>query len=355
MKQSNGHAPTPRLWLDLDNSPHVPLYAPLIEHLKGEGWELIVTARDFAQTLDLVRLHNVDALPVGEHAGKNKVKKVLNLPVRTGQLMNAVRSFRPEIALSHGSRTQTLASRLLRIPQVIMFDYEWTEMSIFKRFATHLVCPKAISADRLAAASIPVEKVTWYDGFKEDLYLPEFRPDAGFRASIGAGADDRLVTIRPPGVIGNYHDETSESICRELLQQATRDPRNFVVVLPKTAVEQRLVRESLPSDPAARVLIPEKALPGMQLLYHSDIAISGGGTMNRESALLGTPTYSMFTGRRAAIDEELARRGLLRFLEKPADVAGIEWEKDVSTKKAVPPQGHRLLYDIEGMIRSFVI
>ena len=77
--------------------------------------------------------------------------------------------------------------------------------------------------------------------------------------------------------------------------------------------------------------------------------------MNRESALLGTPTYSMFTGRRAAIDEELARRGLLRFLETPADVAGIVWDTDVASAKERPLEGHRLLYEIEAMIRSFVI
>ena len=123
----------PRLWIDLDNSPHVPLFAPLIGHLREQGWEIRVTARDFAQTLDLVAQLGVDALPVGAHAGKNKLKKVANLPVRALQLIGAVRGFRPQLALSHGSRTQAIASRLLGVPQVVMFDYEWTEMSILGR------------------------------------------------------------------------------------------------------------------------------------------------------------------------------------------------------------------------------
>ena len=349
----SGCAVTPRVWIDLDNSPHVPLFAPLIRHIQEEGWELIVTARDFAQTLDLVRQFDLPAISVGRHAGRSKVKKVLNLPVRTLQLISTVRRFSPQVALSHGSRTQTIAAKILGIPSVVMFDYEWTEMEIFKRFASRLVCPAAISADRLRDAGIPLEKVTWYDGFKEDLYLPEFAPDPNFRAEIGVDPDMRLVTIRPPGLIGNYHDERSEEICRRLLKVASDDPANHLVILPKTSLERQLVTSALPESPKARVLIPTTALPGLQLLYHSDLAVSGGGTMNREAALLGVPAYSMFTGRRAAIDEELHRRGLLTFLETPEDVGRISWERRPtwSHPASIPP---RLVYEVASLLRMFV-
>lgn len=345
-------APSPRLWIDLDNSPHVPLFAPLIRHLTDDGWEVKVTARDFAQTLDLVEQFKLDAEAVGAHAGKNKIKKVLNLPVRTAQLIGAVRSFHPELALSHGSRTQTLAARVMGIPKIVMFDYEWTEMSIFKRFAAILLCPTAISKERLMEADIPIEKVRWYQGFKEDLYLPDFHPDPGFRSSLGVGDDDLLVTIRPPGIIGNYHDERSEAICGRLLQVAASNPRHLLVILPKTRLELQLVEAALPGNAQARILIPERALPGLQLLHASDLAVSGGGTMNREAALLGVPAYSMFTGRRAAIDEELARRNLLRFLESPADVDSISWRRRSRQEPREHVQ-HRLLYELEEMIRSF--
>jgi predicted glycosyltransferase len=153
----------PRLWIDLDNSPHVPLFAPLIGHLRSMGWPVRVTARDFAQTLDLVEQFGMDAQAVGAHAGKNKAKKVANLPVRAIQLVSAVRSFKPDIALSHGSRTQAIASMLLGIPQIVMFDYEWTEMMILKRLARHLVCPRVLTRERLQEAGIPLEKVEWYN------------------------------------------------------------------------------------------------------------------------------------------------------------------------------------------------
>jgi predicted glycosyltransferase len=59
----------------------------------------------------------------------------------------------------------------------------------------------------------------------------------------------------------------------------------------------------------------ENAVDGLQLIWSSDIFISGGGSMNRESALLGVPTYSIFTGRKPYLDEHLAGEGKLTFID----------------------------------------
>ena len=126
------------------------------------------------------------------------------------------------------------------------------------------------------------------------------------------------------------------------------------MILPKTRLERSLVQAALPERPAARVIVPERALPGLQLLYHSDMAISGGGTMNRESALLGVPTYSMFTGRRAAIDEELDDRGLLTFLERPSDVEKIVWEGGRRSRAGAYTRSPKVMYEVAGLVRSFV-
>jgi Protein of unknown function (DUF354) len=53
------------------------------------------------------------------------------------------------------------------------------------------------------------------------------------------------------------------------------------------------------------------AVDGPSLLALADLVVGAGGTMNRESALLGTPTYTVFAAELAAVDAELIRRGLL--------------------------------------------
>jgi Protein of unknown function (DUF354) len=44
-----------RIWVDLTNSPHVLVLRPLIEVMRADGHEVEVTARDFAQTLELCK------------------------------------------------------------------------------------------------------------------------------------------------------------------------------------------------------------------------------------------------------------------------------------------------------------
>ena len=57
--------------------------------------------------------------------------------------------------------------------------------------------------------------------------------------------------------------------------------------------------------------------------------------MTRESALLGTPTYTVFEGRRAAVDTELVRQGLLQDLRDPK--VSLSFEQKVRAHVVVPP------------------
>ena len=46
--------------------------------------------------------------------------------------------------------------------------------------------------------------------------------------------------------------------------------------------------------------------------------------MNREAALLGTPVYSIFSGRQGSLDAEMERQGVIRFIREGKNVAQIE-------------------------------
>ena len=71
---------------------------------------------------------------------------------------------------------------------------------------------------------------------------------------------------------------------------------------------------------SAKMLIPASAVDGPNLVWHSDLVISGGGTMNREAAALGVPVYSIFRGQIGAVDRHLSATGCLVLLEGVEDV-----------------------------------
>jgi predicted glycosyltransferase len=70
----------------------------------------------------------------------------------------------------------------------------------------------------------------------------------------------------------------------------------------------------------SRTVIPENVIDGLNLLWHSDLVVSGGGTMNREAAALGVPVYSVFRGKIGAVDRQLQKEGRLTLVENSDDV-----------------------------------
>ncbi len=320
MAQSLPGRPRMKIWIDIDNSPHVPFFRPIVAALKARGDSVLITTRRYAQTIQLLEDSGLEFVVVGEHAGAGRLRKISNLLARSFALSQVVRSFAPDVALSHGSRALSIAAWIMNIPSLLLFDYEWTEMHIFKRCASILACPKALPDSALKEAALPLHKIQRYDGLKENVYLSSFSPDPTFRSQLDIPDDATLLTVRPSSMTSNYHDRRSEHILVALLRLLKTQANVIAIVTPRTETDRALVQSVIDREGLINVRIPDRALPGMQLLYWSDIVVSGGGTMNREAALLGTPTYSMFTGRRPAVDTYLASLHKLHFLEQPDDV-----------------------------------
>src|SRR3954466_14830796 len=118
-----------RVWVDLTNSPHVLVLRPAIRALERRGAAVLVTARDFAQTLELCERHGIACDAIGHHRGGRLAAKAGGLASRSAALVRWARRRRRagralDIALGHGSNDVTLAAAALRIPSSTMFDYE---------------------------------------------------------------------------------------------------------------------------------------------------------------------------------------------------------------------------------------
>ena len=72
-----------RIWVDLTNSPHVLVMRPLIETMRVDGHEVEVTARDFAQTLELCKRFGIEHTAVGRHRGGRLASKATCLIARS--------------------------------------------------------------------------------------------------------------------------------------------------------------------------------------------------------------------------------------------------------------------------------
>jgi predicted glycosyltransferase len=317
MGTAKGSVRGQRVWIDIDNSPHVPFFLPIIEELRALGIEVSLTARDMYQVRELLEFFDLPCRVIGGHYGKNKALKVLANCSRAVQLIPVAAKLRPDLALSHGSRAQILVCKALGIQTLMMHDYEHSTKTGFLK-PDWTLTPDVIP-DR---AMTPGQNRTLkYPGLKEDIYAHRLRPDPSILTDLGIGKDDLVVTLRPPATEAHYHNPESEELFAATLRMLRGKPHVRVVTLPRNARQKKQLQEEWADlISTGLMVIPDAALDGLNLVWFSDLVVSGGGTMNREAAALGVPVYSIFRGKIGAVDQWLTDNGRLTLIEKVEDV-----------------------------------
>jgi predicted glycosyltransferase len=321
-----------RIWVDLTNSPHVLVMRPLIEAMRADGHEVEVTARDFAQTIQLLDRFGMEHTQIGRHRGGRMLDKAVGLFDRSIALTRWARGRGFDAAMGHGSNDLSVAAKLLRIPAATAFDYEWATVqhNVNCRLCRAVVVPDAIPPERLYRYGAR-GKIRPYEGLKEEYYLADFEPDEGVLGELGLDPARPLVVVRTPPEVSLYH-RFENDLFREVLERLRGEQ---AVVLPRTAAQ----REELAR--AGGFVVPERAIDAQSLIAFADLVISAGGTMNREAVALGTPVYTTFEGRLGAVDEKLLSEGRMQRLANPDQIV---------LEKRQPTAGERVRRDPQVLV-----
>jgi predicted glycosyltransferase len=303
-----------KVWVDMTASAHVLVFRPLIQLLHERGDEIEITARDYAQTLQLLELHGLEATVIGRHGGRSRAGKARSMFSRLHELRKWARGRGFDLALAHGSHELTVTARRLGIPSATTHDYEFATLQhqLGMRAATRVVVPEAIPPERLERFGVRPPKLQRYPGLKEEYYLYDFEPDPSVLDSLNVDRGRVLVVLRPPPDVSLYHRH-SNPLFPQTLDFLGAHPDVQAVVLPRTEEQREFVRDlDLPST-----IVPERAVDAQSLIALADVVVSAGGTMNREAAALGVPVYTTYGGRLGGVDEELIREGRLKPLTDP--------------------------------------
>jgi uncharacterized protein len=295
-------------------SAHVLVFRPLIRILRARGDTVEITARDYAQTLQLLELHGLEAEVIGRHGGRSRLGKARQLTRRLGALRRWAKGRGFDVALAHGSHELTMTARRLGIPSSTTFDYEWAwlQHQLGCRAATRVVVPDSIPPERLAKYGARPPKLLQYAGLKEEYYLADFEADRSLLERFGVDQRRVLVVLRPPPDVSLYHRH-SNPLFPQTLEHLGRHQDVHAFVLPRTEEQRQFVaRLDLPS-----VILPERAVDAQSLIALADVVVSAGGTMNREAAALGVPVYTTYGGRLGGVDEALIHDGRLVPLTDP--------------------------------------
>ena len=322
-----------KIWVDMTAPAHVLVFRPVIERLRRRGHDVLLPARDYAQTVQLLDLHGLDAHVFGRHGGASRVRKLHALISRGWRARRFAGRKGFDLAVAHGSNDLALAAASLRIPAVNTFDYEFAvqQHHVGCRLARRVMVPDRIPAARLRRYGTEPPKLVLYAGLKEEYYLADFEPDRGIMRKLGVDEGRVTLVIRPPPDVSLYHRK-SNKLFPQVLRYVGNHEGLHAVVLPRTEEQRVYIRSlALPS-----VVVPDRAGDAQSLIACADLVVSAGGTMNREAVALGTPVYTTYGGRLGGVDEALIREGRLRPLTSP---------RALSLEKRAQANGHRVRRD----------
>jgi uncharacterized protein len=315
-----------RIWIDLANSPHVPFFGALIPEFVARGNQVEITARDFAQTVELAAKAGMTPHVIGGHGGGSITGKAGNLVGRAAALRKWARDRGFDLAVSHNSYAQIAASAALGIKTVTLMDYEHQPANhLAFRLASRVIVPRAFPAAELRKYGASLRKVKRYEGTKEDVYLADFAPDPAFSdvlRKLGVASEDVLVVVRPPAREALYHRFENELFDELLVRLSSRNEAKIVLLPRSDAQRLEYEKRGWPN-----MIMPRAALDGANLIAAADLVISAGGTMNREAAALGVPAVSLYAGKWAAIDEELVKEGRLKRISSREAFASVQIAK----------------------------
>jgi len=319
-----------KVWIDIENSPHVLFFKPIIKRLAQRDVKFIITGRDKSETLELLKMNKIPYIGITEpfkYHGKNCLLKAIVTLLRAFELFIKFFNHRKSIcvAINHGSRSHILAAYLLGIPVVAFNDYEHSNMSFYKRFVSKLFVPQCIPTRVLIEKGISIKRIVKYPGFKEELYVYSIFPNKRILERLGVGEDQIMVTLRPPAWNAHYCEDKGNVLFEKVVDLLGQKLDVTVVVLPRGREQYQILKKRL--GRMVNFVILPKPIDSISLLHCSDIVIGGGGTMTREAAIIGTPAYSIFLGKRAAVDEELRNQGRLKFITTVSGLRDLRFVK----------------------------
>jgi predicted glycosyltransferase len=312
-----------RVWIDMANSPHVQFFGPVIREIEARGHSVMITARDYAQTLELLDRAGLPYTALGHHGGKSSFGKLVAIENRARSLTLHAGRHGADVAVHHNSYAQSIAARSLRIPSVTLMDYEYQPANhVSFRLSDLVLVPESIPRSSLApfGASWRLRR---YPGMKEDFYVASMMRAKADALDIEE-LDSRLplLVLRPPPDLAAYH-RLENTLWGPMLQYLSAQHAANVLVLPRTEEQAARLAKQVPDG----VIIADRAIGPATLLTHADGVITAGGTMGREAAALGIPAYTLFAGRQGGVDTNLIREGRLVKLASANDFHLISLRK----------------------------
>jgi hypothetical protein len=295
-----------KIWFDITNSPHVNFFAGMINSL-GNEHDVIVTSRQYNNTIELLELFGILHHKIGKHPGKNKAKKVFTFIDRILKTYCYLRNKNIEVAISHSSFFSPVVAWLLGVRVIYLNDNEHALGNrISFIFANKIMIPEFMDIEKVYAQWGKADKIIKYPGVKEGIYLWNYKQNNSGNNSLELDNKEnkKVIFIRPEPWMAQYYRGKKNFM--DSLLMGLKDEFK-VVLLPRGEIQEKYYRQ----NKFLGILIPNKSVMLGEIIEKCDLFIGAGGTMTREAAVLGIPTISTYQDKLLDVDKFLIKKGAM--------------------------------------------
>ena len=281
------------------------MFYDLIRELESEGHEIIVTSRPLANTVALLNQKKIRHTTIGQHYGKNMLKKIFGYPIRVFQLWQYLSKLKPDLAVSQSSFHSPMVAKLMGIPSIYTNDNEHALGNLLCFLtATRILIPENMPIPSFFRDSLLHKKFIRYPGIKEGIYL---------WIKAAAIASDRKqrtpsssieIFIRPEPLTAQYYNGK-----QNFLDEIIAELQDTCIVTVLARDKTQFIHYS--QKRFNHIHLPETPLSFDQIATSCTLFIGAGGSMTRELALIGVPTISVYQSDLLDVDEVLISRGLM--------------------------------------------
>jgi uncharacterized protein len=307
-------APGLRVWIDIDNPAQVQYQLRFQTAFVRSGAEVLITARAFGMTADLISGQGSEARIVGGGLPRSKLRKAVGTVGRARGLAAVCKAWGRPAAVISTSRATALASWWMGINQFALLDYEHVDLAVYRQTGCHVLHPDIIPVEFFLKRGFKRSRLLPFRGLKEDISFSAVEL-ASLQPETQRGQVTRFL-VRPPAEQSHYYVSESGKVTREVLGFLSARSDAQVLFSPRHPWQRSYLEgQHWVLDP---VLLDE-AVPFPELLSRADAVVSAGGTMLREAAYLGIPGFSTFRGVPGAVDLHLETQGRVIFMRSIQD------------------------------------
>jgi predicted glycosyltransferase len=291
-----------KIWIDIEEPKTGIMFKSLFKMFMNEGAELLITARDFDSTFKVMDDIGIKYEKVGRHGGGTLEGKLSAYIERLNLLSSMVIKFKPDFFVTFSSVEGPRISFGLQIPSIGINDEPRNEpvCKLIFPFLDEIITPACVPIEEYIKLYAKQEKIIRYNGIDEVGWLSEYVPNPDILKKLNV-EKGKFVLIRSEMSSASYLMDKmrpEETMINQFFPKIFEQFPDYKYFLSVRSVEQeRWLKEKLKQYTTNKNVEITRYLPNMvDLCYYAALVISGGGTIVRESSLLGVPSIEYFPG-----------------------------------------------------------